>query len=115
MGQNTQELVCGPAHSQPSLSFMGSPSWALTVRHLCGSSSYWLIRMSRNLFPLSSLQNNKVSDDKALVVLRVETQRIDIHVVVTMDGLVQKVADGHGKRKDFGSIESWAEILGLTT
>lgn len=31
---------------------------------------------------------------------------------VTTDQLVKKVAESHGKKKDFGSIQSWAEILG---
>ena len=97
-GQSTKGLVSGLATQQCC------PSWALAAGHLCGSSSSWLIRMSRNLFPLSSIQKNNILGGKAFVVLRVKTQRIDRPAVVTMGRVVQKVAEGHGKRRAFALV-----------
>lgn len=51
------------------------PLWALTVRHLCGTSSSQLIRMSGGFFTLSSVQKNNTLGGKALAVLRVKTEQ----------------------------------------
>lgn len=52
---------------------------------------------------------NNVSGAKPFVVLRVKTHRADM--TVTKDQLVKEAAEGYGKRKDFGGIQSRDGIL----